>query len=78
MATPVGKQLFSDTQLKNSDLSQMAAGDTTASSTPITQVGALVEGIERKDYWMSARPVKLCDGCDLRPYCDANWVCSAE
>jgi hypothetical protein len=44
----------------------------------ITQVGALVEGIERKDYWMSARPVKLCDGCDLRPYCDANWVCSAE
>lgn len=43
----------------------------------IAQVGALVERIERKDYRMSARPVKLCDGCDLRPYCDANWVCSA-
>ena len=34
MATPAGKQMFSDTKLKNSDLSQMAAGDTTARSTP--------------------------------------------
>jgi hypothetical protein len=30
--------LFSDTQLKNSDLSQMAAGDTTARSTPKTHL----------------------------------------
>lgn len=41
----------------------------------IAQVDALVERIERKDYRMSARPVKLCDGCDLRHYCDANLVC---
>jgi hypothetical protein len=34
MATPIGKHLFSDTPLKNSDLSEMAAGDTTARSTP--------------------------------------------
>jgi hypothetical protein len=39
--------LFSDTQLKNSDLSQMAAGDTTARSTP-TRVQQCVQRLLRQ------------------------------
>jgi hypothetical protein len=31
--------MFSDTHLKNSDLSQMAAGNTTARSTPTSTMG---------------------------------------
>lgn len=34
----------------------------------------VVVRIERQDYRMSARPIKLCINCDMRPYCDnRNW-----
>ena len=34
----------------------------------------IVSRIERQDYQMTARPAKLCQNCDMRPYCDnKNW-----
>jgi len=35
---------------------------------------AIVARIEAKDFAIPARPGKLCEGCDMRHYCDAkNW-----
>lgn len=35
----------------------------------------IVFRIEQHDYHMAARPVKLCQNCDMRPYCDnKNWT----
>ncbi len=40
----------------------------------IGQVDRIVNKIEAMDYTMPARPQKLCEDCDMRPYCDQkNW-----
>jgi len=44
--------------------------DNRAIDKTIAQFDAIVSRIERQDYQMSARPTKLCQNCDMRPYCD--------
>jgi len=40
----------------------------------IAEFDEIVHRIEAKDYQIKARPPKLCDNCDMRPYCDTkNW-----
>lgn len=40
----------------------------------IAQFDEIVNRIEAKDYQISARPPKLCQNCDMRPYCDnKDW-----
>lgn len=40
----------------------------------IAQFEDIVARIERQDYQIAARPAKLCQNCDMRPYCDnKNW-----
>ncbi|MBB6212532.1 ATP-dependent exoDNAse (exonuclease V) beta subunit [Novispirillum itersonii] len=40
----------------------------------IAAVDAVVKRIEGKDFSMAARPAKACPECDLRSYCDMNFV----
>ncbi|CAH0064235.1 ATP-dependent helicase [Stenotrophomonas maltophilia] len=40
----------------------------------IARFDDIVARIERQDYQIAARPVKLCQSCDMRSYCDnKNW-----
>lgn len=40
----------------------------------IARFDDIVARIERQDYQIAVRPVKLCQSCDMRPYCDnKNW-----
>jgi DNA helicase-2/ATP-dependent DNA helicase PcrA len=40
----------------------------------IARFDDIVARIERQDYQISVRPVKLCQSCDMRAYCDhKNW-----
>lgn len=40
----------------------------------IARFDDIVARIERQDYQITARPAKLCQSCDMRPYCDnKNW-----
>jgi DNA helicase-2/ATP-dependent DNA helicase PcrA len=40
----------------------------------ISSFDNIVKRIERKDYGLAERPVKLCVECDMRPHCDTrNW-----
>lgn len=42
----------------------------------IQQFDQVVARIQAKDYAMKSRPVKLCENCDMRYYCDyKNWSC---
>lgn len=42
----------------------------------IEQFDQVVARIEAKDYTMSKRPIKLCETCDMKHYCDyKNWSC---
>ncbi len=48
--------------------------DTRAIDTTMQAFDAIVERIEAKDFAIPARPGKLCEGCDMRHYCDhKNW-----
>jgi DNA helicase-2/ATP-dependent DNA helicase PcrA len=48
--------------------------DDRAIGKTIAQFDGIVSRIERQDYRMAARPAKLCQNCDMRPYCDnRNW-----
>lgn len=40
----------------------------------INTVDAVVERIEHKDFGLDERPPKLCPECDMRAYCDQNFV----
>jgi DNA helicase-2/ATP-dependent DNA helicase PcrA len=44
--------------------------DDRAIDKTIAQFDAIVSRIERQDYQMISRPAKLCQNCDMRPYCD--------
>ena len=49
--------------------------DERAIGRTVARFDEIVERIERKDYQLSGRPVKLCPNCDMRPYCDTkNWT----
>jgi len=48
--------------------------DDRAIGKTIAQFDDIVARIERQDYQIAARPAKLCQSCDMRPYCDnKNW-----
>jgi DNA helicase-2/ATP-dependent DNA helicase PcrA len=48
--------------------------DDRAIGKTIAQFDDIVARIERKDYGIVARPAKLCQSCDIRPYCDnKSW-----
>lgn len=48
--------------------------DDRAIGKTIVRFDEIVSRIERQDYQISARPAKLCQNCDMRPYCDnKNW-----
>lgn len=48
--------------------------DDRAIDKTIARFDDIVARIERKDYSMTARPIKLCQNCDMRAYCDnKNW-----
>jgi DNA helicase-2/ATP-dependent DNA helicase PcrA len=48
--------------------------DERAIGKTIAQFDDIVNRIEAKDYQISARPPKLCQNCDMRPYCDnKDW-----
>lgn len=48
--------------------------DDRAISKTIARFDEIVTRIEQKDYQIAARPAKLCQNCDMRPYCDnKNW-----
>lgn len=49
--------------------------DERAIETTIAQLDAIVNRIERRDFLIPARPIKLCPDCDMRHYCDAKqWT----
>ena len=48
--------------------------DNRAIGKTIAQFDDVVARIERHDYQIEARPAKLCQDCDMRPYCDnKDW-----
>lgn len=48
--------------------------DDRAIGKTIARFDDIVARIERQDYGIAARPVKLCQNCDMRAYCDnKNW-----
>ncbi|MBO2979044.1 ATP-dependent helicase [Burkholderia pseudomallei] len=48
--------------------------DDRAIGKTIARFDDIVARIERQDYGIAARPAKLCQNCDMRPYCDnKNW-----
>ncbi|MFM0260462.1 ATP-dependent DNA helicase [Paraburkholderia sediminicola] len=48
--------------------------DERAIGKTIADFDEIVNRIEIKDYQISARPTKLCQNCDMRPYCDnKDW-----
>lgn len=50
------------------------AKDDRAIGKTIARFDDIVARIERQDYQIAARPVKLCLSCDMRAYCDnKNW-----
>lgn len=50
------------------------AKDNRAIGKTIERFDDIVSRIERQDYSITARPVKLCLNCDMRAYCDnKNW-----
>ena len=49
--------------------------DDRAIGKTIARFDEIVGRIEGQDYRMQARPAKLCQNCDMRPYCDnKNWT----
>ncbi|KYK43469.1 DNA helicase UvrD [Bradyrhizobium liaoningense] len=49
--------------------------DDRAIGKTIARFDDIVARIERQDYGMAARPGKLCQSCDMRPYCDnKSWI----
>lgn len=49
--------------------------DDMAIDKTIARFDDIVARIERQDYRMAERPVKLCPNCDMRAYCDnKNWT----
>lgn len=51
------------------------AKDDRAIGKTITEFDDIVDRIERRDYRIKERPAKLCQSCDIRPYCDTkNWI----
>lgn len=51
------------------------AKDSRSIGKTIAQFDDIVSRIERQDYQIAARPTKLCQNCDMRPYCDTkNWT----
>jgi DNA helicase-2/ATP-dependent DNA helicase PcrA len=50
------------------------AKDERAIDKTIARFDDIVARIERQDYRLAARPVRLCQNCDMRAYCDnKNW-----
>ncbi|MEE4745385.1 ATP-dependent DNA helicase [Pseudomonas alliivorans] len=50
------------------------AKDSRAIDKTIARFDNIVARIEQQEYAISARPVKLCQSCDMRAYCDnKNW-----
>jgi DNA helicase-2/ATP-dependent DNA helicase PcrA len=48
--------------------------DNRAIGKTIARFDDIVERIERQDYVITSRPIKLCQSCDMRAYCDnKNW-----
>lgn len=51
------------------------AKDDRAIGKTIAAFDDIVDRIERRDYRITERPTKLCQSCDIRPYCDTkNWT----
>lgn len=51
------------------------AKDDRAIGKTIAAFDDIVDRIERRDYRITERPTKLCQSCDIRPYCDSkNWI----